>query len=86
MTMIVKIDSKGPEFDRLYGPKETPVYPGIYQCGCGFEIIYNGGELPATDKFPDKHFDDHEHIWHLLVSLQNPYRTIKYLPEKGEWE
>jgi hypothetical protein len=79
-------ESTRPEFDRSYGPTETPVYPGIYQCDCGFEIIYTEGELPASDKFPNKHFDNHQHNWWLLVSIENPYRTIKYSPEKGEWE
>lgn len=72
-------ESTRPEFDHPYEPEEHAVYPGIYKCDCGFEIIHMGGNLPTSDKFQREHPDDHDHIWWLLVSLINPYRVIKYL-------
>lgn len=79
-------ESTRPEFDHPYEPEEEAIYPGVYRCSCGYEIIHLGGELPASGKFPDDHPDNHQHIWWLLVSLINPYKRIKYLADQGKWE
>ena len=73
-------------FNETYGPKEKAIYPGIYQCVCGYEMVHDGGDLPASDKFPDEHPGDHQHVWRLLVSIYNPHPIVKYLEEEKPTE
>lgn len=45
--------SISPEFDKEYGPGETPVRAGIYRCrGCGCEAVADACRPLPLDKHP----------------------------------
>jgi hypothetical protein len=70
------------EFTRQYFPEQDAVYRGIYRCVCGYEMVYDGeGTLSASDKFPNEHPRDHEHLWSLFVSIRKPFKNVTYLEE-----
>jgi hypothetical protein len=54
-------------FDWEYGPKEPPLYAGIYRCSiCDLEIFRD-----RKQNFPPRD-NDHHHKWQLFISIDAP--------------
>jgi len=63
--------SISPEFDKEYGPGETPHHPGIYRCsGCGCEVVTEATNPLPWENHP-RHLPAQGKIrWRLAVAAQ----------------
>jgi len=79
MTLFRRSDdvevSTSPEFDKEYGPADTPHYSGIYRCrGCGCEIVAEAFRPFPPEEHPIHSPGQGKIRWRLTVAaLHEPH-------------